>query len=107
MLWLEGKKLSTVDKDRVYEYTFSPLTKAYWQKKHNLTPRLITAINWEACEDAMGRLPFGKNAGLSNMLLDSVASDDASFCGAIKITPTVLNVETLTSPGGTWWNAKA
>jgi hypothetical protein len=62
-LWIEGKTFSTVEKARVYEYTYTPLTKAYWQKKHNLTPHLITSINWEACGDAMGRLPFGKNAG--------------------------------------------
>jgi hypothetical protein len=50
---------------RFYEYTFSPLTKVYWQKKHNLTPSsLITSINWEACKEAMGRLPFGKERWL-------------------------------------------
>ncbi len=63
-IWIDGKKLAKVDKERVYEYVFSPLTKAYWQKKHSLTPSLITSINWEACEDAMGRLPFGKKRWL-------------------------------------------
>jgi hypothetical protein len=54
----------TDEKARVYEYTYVPLTKAYWQKKHNLTERLITSINWEECGDAMGRLPFGKKTWL-------------------------------------------
>jgi hypothetical protein len=40
-IWIDGKKLSMVEKDRVYQYTFSPLTRAYWQRKHNLTPRLV------------------------------------------------------------------
>jgi hypothetical protein len=40
------------------------LAAILWQKKHNLIPRLITSINWEACEDAMGRLPFGKKRWL-------------------------------------------
>jgi hypothetical protein len=63
-LWIDGKKLSTIDKDRVYAYTFAPLTEAYWQKKHSLTPILIKSINWEACEEAMGRLPFGRKRWL-------------------------------------------
>jgi hypothetical protein len=28
LLWINGKKLSTVDKKRIYEYTFSRLTEA-------------------------------------------------------------------------------
>jgi hypothetical protein len=29
-LWIEGRKLSKVEKARVYEHTYAPLTKAYW-----------------------------------------------------------------------------
>jgi hypothetical protein len=63
-LWIEGRKLWKVKKARVYKHTYAPLTKAYWQKKHNLTPQLITSINWEACGDAMGCLPFSKKRWL-------------------------------------------
>jgi hypothetical protein len=63
-LWIDGEKLSTINKEKVYAYTFSPHTTAYWQKKHNLTPVLIRSINWDACEDAMGKLPFGKKRWL-------------------------------------------
>jgi hypothetical protein len=43
--------------------TISPLLNAifqtYWHRKHSLTLSLITSINWDACEEAMGQLPFG------------------------------------------------
>jgi hypothetical protein len=63
-LWIEEKKILTAEKARLYEYTYGPLTKAYWQKKHIFTPRLIMSINWEACSDAMGGLPFGEKCWL-------------------------------------------
>jgi hypothetical protein len=63
-LWIDDNKLSMVDKHRLYEHTFSSRTKAYWYKKHSLTPELITSINWDACGDAMGRLRFGKKRWL-------------------------------------------
>ncbi len=93
-LWIEEKKLSTVEKARVYEYTYALLTKAYWQKKHNLTPRLIKSINWEACGDAMGQLPFGKNAGFYNTQPASVARDGEDFYTETKPTPNILPAAT-------------
>lgn len=39
-------------------------TKAYWQKKHAIIPKLITRINWDACEVAHSKLPFGKKQWL-------------------------------------------
>jgi hypothetical protein len=75
-LWIDGHKLATVDKSKLYEYTFSARTKAYWYKKHSLTPELITSINWEACGDAMGRLPFGKKRWL--------LKHATGFCGVGK-----------------------
>ena len=44
-VWIEGKKLTQVDKHTLYDYAFSPRTKDYWSKKHHLTEELITNIN--------------------------------------------------------------
>jgi hypothetical protein len=54
-LWTEGKKPSTLDKKKLC---------AYWHRKSSLTPELITSINWEACDVAMGSLPFDKKRWL-------------------------------------------
>jgi hypothetical protein len=53
-LWIAGKKLSKIDKKKLYPYTFADRTCKYWHRKHSLTPKLITSINWEAYEEAMG-----------------------------------------------------
>jgi hypothetical protein len=63
-LWIANEKLSRIDKKRLYAYTFSARTQTYWHRKHSLTPDLITSINWDACAEAMGRLPFGRRRWL-------------------------------------------
>ena len=63
-VWIAQKKLSTVDKKKLYAFTFSERTQQYWHRKSSLTPELITSINWEACAEAMGSLPFGKKRWL-------------------------------------------
>jgi hypothetical protein len=63
-VWIAQKKLSTVDKRKLYAFTFSERTQQCWHRKSSLTPELITSINWEACAEAMGSLPFGKKRWL-------------------------------------------
>jgi hypothetical protein len=63
-LWIDKKKLSKADKKRIYAFAFEERTQKYWHQKSSLTPELITSINWEACAEAMGRLPFGKKRWL-------------------------------------------
>ena len=63
-LWIDQKKLSKVDKKKLYAFTFEERTRACWHRKSSLTPELITSTNWEACSAAMGRLPFGKKGWL-------------------------------------------
>ena len=63
-LWIDDKKLSQLDKKKLYAFTFSEKTETYWHRKHSLTPQLITSINWDACEAAMGQLPFGRKRWL-------------------------------------------
>jgi hypothetical protein len=63
-LWIDHKKLSQIDKHKLYAFTFSARTQKYWHRKHSLTPTLITSINWDACEAAMGQLPFGRKRWL-------------------------------------------
>jgi hypothetical protein len=63
-LWIDKKKLSKLDKSKLYEYVFAGRTIQYWHRKHSLTPALITSINWEACAEAMGKIPFRKKRWL-------------------------------------------
>ena len=56
---IDNKKLSQLDKKKLYAFTFSEKTETYWHRKYSLTPQLITSINWNACEVAMGQLSFG------------------------------------------------
>ena len=76
-VWIEGKKLSHLDKQKLYAYTFSARTTAYWHRKHSLPPELITSINWDACESAMSKLPFGKKRWL--------LKHATGFCGVGKM----------------------
>jgi hypothetical protein len=92
-LWIEGKKLSQIDKQKLYSFTFAERTRTYWHRKHSLTPELITSINWEACGDAMDRLPFGKKrwllkhatgfcgVGRRELLRGNQDHDDCPRCG--------------------------
>jgi hypothetical protein len=76
-VWIEGQKLSHLNKQRLYEHTFSERTKKYWHRKHSLTPELISSINWDACSEAMRKLPFGKRRWLLKHM--------TGFCGVGKM----------------------
>jgi hypothetical protein len=76
-IWIEGKKLAYLDKHKLYAYTFSARTTAYWHHKHSLPPELITSIHWDACETAMSKLPFGKDRWL--------LKHATGFCGVGKM----------------------
>jgi hypothetical protein len=76
-VWIEGKKLTKVDKHALYDHVFSDRTKAYWSKKHNIKPELITNINWDACQQSLKRLPFGKRRWL--------LKHATGFCGVGKM----------------------
>jgi hypothetical protein len=85
-LWIANQKLTKVDKQK-------PRAKC-WHRKHSLTPELITSVNWDACEAAMGRLPFGRKrwsikhatgfcgAGRREFLRGNQDHDDCPRCGA-------------------------
>jgi hypothetical protein len=45
-------------------FTFSERTTKRWHREHSLTPKPITSIAWDACEAAMGCLPFGRKLWL-------------------------------------------
>jgi hypothetical protein len=59
-VWIEGKKLTKIDKQAMCHYTFSQQTKDQWSKKHHLTNEMITNINWEACKTSLNKLPLSK-----------------------------------------------
>jgi hypothetical protein len=79
-VWVEGKKLTKVDKHALYDYAFSSRTKAYWSKNHHLTAELITSINWDACQQSLKKLPFGKRRWL--------LKHATGFCGVGKMEQT-------------------
>ena len=72
-VWIEGKKLTKLDKHKLYEFTFGDRTRAYWHRKHSITPDLIKNINWDACDYALSKLPFGKRRWLLKHI--------TGFCG--------------------------
>jgi hypothetical protein len=76
-VWIEGKKLSHLDKQKLYELTFAERTKAYWHQKHRLPHESIVSINWDACSEAMSKLPFGKRRWLLKHI--------TGFCGIGKM----------------------
>jgi hypothetical protein len=76
-IWIRAhQKLSNVDKKMLYAFIFSERTQTYWYQKHSLTPALITSINWDACEETMGRLQFGRKQWLIKYA--------TSFCGIVR-----------------------
>jgi hypothetical protein len=80
-VWIKGKKLTKIDKQAMYDYTFSQQTKDYWSRKHHLTHEMthemITNINWEACKTSLNKLPFGKRCWL--------LKHATGFCGVGKM----------------------
>ena len=92
-LWIEGKKLSTVEKKKIYAFVYSDKTRTYWHRKSSLTPALITSINWDACTAAMSSLPFGKKrwlikhatgwcgVGRRELLRENQDHDECPRCG--------------------------
>ena len=101
-LWIDGKKLSRVDKKKLYAFTFSERTTTYWHRKSSLTPDLITSINWEACAVAMSRLPFGKKrwllkhatgwcgVGQRELMRGNQDHDECPRCGASESSTHVV-----------------
>jgi hypothetical protein len=71
-IWIEGKKLVYLDKQKLYAYTFSARTMAYWHRKYSLPPELTISIHWDACEMAMSKLPFGKRRWLPSETCDGL-----------------------------------
>jgi hypothetical protein len=101
-VWIDGKKLSRLDKTKLYAYTFSARTKRYWHRKHSLNPELIKAINWDACPEAMFKVTFGKRrwllkhatgfCGVGKMELqrENQDHDDCPQCGLSEDTVHIL-----------------
>jgi hypothetical protein len=75
-VWIEGKKLTKIDKQAMHDHTFSQRTKDHWSRKHHLTHEMITNINWEACKTSLNKLPFGERRWL--------LKHTTGFCGVGK-----------------------
>jgi hypothetical protein len=101
-VWIEGKKLTKVDKHALYEYVFSNKTKAYWSRKHHITAEMITKINWDACQKSLNKLPFGKRrwllkhatgfcgVGKMEKIRGNQDHDECPRCGQFEDTPHVV-----------------
>ncbi len=105
-IWIANKKLSTVDKTKLYAYTFSQRTEECWHRKSSLTPVLITSINWEACEAAMGSLPFGKKRWLIKHATGWCGTGRRELLRGNQATMSAQDVENQKAPD-TSSNAKA
>jgi hypothetical protein len=93
-LWIANQKLTKVDEQKPHAFAFSDRTAKHWHRKHSLAPELITSINWDACEAAKGRLPFGCKrwliklatgfcgVGRREFLRGDQDHDDCPCCGA-------------------------
>jgi hypothetical protein len=71
------KEINKIDKQVMYDYTFSQQSKDYWSRKHQLTHEMITNINWEACKTSLNKLPFGERCWL--------LKHATGFCGVGKM----------------------
>jgi hypothetical protein len=92
-LWIANEKLSSVDKKRLCAHFFSARTHTCWHREHGLTPDLIASVNWDACAEAMGRLPFGRRrwllkhatgfcgVGRRELLQGNQSQDECPRCG--------------------------
>ena len=102
-VWIEGKKLTKMDRCSVYEYLFSPRTHSYWKCKHQLMDELITSINWDACHQSITSLPFGKRrwlvkhvtgfcgVGKMELLRGNQDHDECPRCGLSEDAPHVVH----------------
>jgi hypothetical protein len=101
-LWIDNQKLTKVDKHELHAFAFLERTTKRWHRKHSLTPELIASINWDACKEAMGRLPFGRKCWLikhaagfcgverRELLRGNQDHDDCPCCGSSKSSRRVV-----------------
>jgi hypothetical protein len=62
-LWIAGKKMSQIDKKKLYQHTFAKRTQRYWYRKHSLTPELIFLSIGMPVEMHCVGCHLGKSAG--------------------------------------------
>jgi hypothetical protein len=60
-LWIGPRKLSTWDRNALYNHAQATDILAHWSKRRRIPPNLISSINWEACEDAIKRLGLNRS----------------------------------------------
>jgi hypothetical protein len=103
-LWTAQQK---VDKKKLCPFTFLERTTKRWHRKHSLTPKLITSIDWDACKAAMmGRLPFGCKQWLIKHATCFCGVDAANSSEAPRTTRNAHAAALLKAPA-TQLNAKA
>jgi hypothetical protein len=75
-VWIGGVVASGQNQTLCVHF-FCSYQAGYWHRKHSLNPELIKAINWDACAEAMSKLPFGKRWWL--------LKHATGFCGVGKM----------------------
>jgi hypothetical protein len=48
-IWIEERKLSSWDRQSLYEHCCSPAILKHWSTRRKIPSNLIRSIDWEAC----------------------------------------------------------
>jgi hypothetical protein len=60
-LWWDDRKLSSWNRQNLYNHAKAPQILDHWSERRNLPKRLIHSIAWEACHDAVRKLGLNRS----------------------------------------------
>jgi hypothetical protein len=60
-LWIGERKLSTWDRQALYDHAQSPVILAHWSQRRNIPSHLIQSIDWEAGKEAIQKLGLNRS----------------------------------------------
>jgi hypothetical protein len=67
-IWTDNRKLSTWDRNQLYDHAQSTDILQHWSERRHLPPQLIRSIDWEASENAIKRLGLNKSLWIPKWL---------------------------------------
>jgi hypothetical protein len=83
-VWIEGKKVTKVDKKALYDYAFLKRTKINGPRNTTLRPTSLPISTGKHAKSLLINSHSAKDAGFSNMRLAFVELGKWNFCGATK-----------------------
>ena len=75
----QGMKLSSLDKQEIYEFSRDNCVRQYWEKRHNLDAEQTQLINWDCLGLALKQWPLGKRIWLAKHLSGYSATGRVMF----------------------------